>query len=384
MKTEGHNALIVSYAEVAKDPRVRNQITWLKDAGYTVNVVGRGSKPSGLNGQYWETQRWPLLVRLLTYLFASNQFRYQFLMEFWLKRNFMELNGDRTFNLIVLNTLDYLPWINSNSSRLSLFGDKVLLDLHEYSPSQGVGLIWKVMFRRYQNWLLKQISSQDISFHTTVAPGISELYAQEFSIPKPEVIMNVPPFENLKPKPVVSGHIKLIHHGKADNARGLPYLVDAMQFIDERFTLTFMLVGSSAQIDFLKRRARRLGLEKRIFFRTPVELSEVATVLNDYDAEIIFTAPTTINYKHALPNKYFEAVQGRIAIVTGASEEIVAISREFANCAIAQEWNIDSLVRTINAISDKQLSDMKIGSNSAAKVLNLAVEGKKFVRLISS
>lgn len=377
-------ALVVSYAEVAKDPRVRNQLVWLMQAGYIVNVLGRGSTPSGINGQYWEIRRWWLPLRLFAYLFLPNTTRYKFLMEFWLRRDFFGKAHGEKFDLIVLNTLDYLPLITRGRESVTDAQGKIFLDLHEYYPSQGVGLVWKLMFARYQKWLMQMIPSNKVDIRVAAAPGVTGLYAQYFDMPKPGVIYNVPPYENLQPKPVNPEHIQLVHHGKVDSARGLPLLIDAMSKTDERFSLTFMLVGSQGEISTLKLQADRLGLKNRVKFREPVAMEAVASALNQYDAEIIFFRPTTINYKHTLPNKYFEAVQARLGIVSGQSEEIVAISAPYGNCVVADGWNSDSLALAINKLDAKQLDKMKKGSHKAANDLSLEAEGKKFIQIIEA
>lgn len=378
------NALIISYSEVNKDPRVRNQIAWLVQAGYKVHLVGRGTSPSGITGNYWQVRRWPLPVRLFSYLLLNNHARYKFLMDFWLQKDFFKQLNDYTVDLVIINTLDYLPWLSIGRGREILFEAKVVLDLHEYSPSQGVGIVWKLMFKKYQNWLITHIANRHISARTTVAPGIAKLYAREFDIAEPEVIFNVPPYEELTPQPTNPKSIKLVHHGKADNARGLPLLVEAMNMTNSNFSLTFMLVGSKSDLLALKHRVEQLGLEDKVFFREPVKMHKVASALNEFDAEIIFFPPVTENYKHTLPNKYFEAVQARIGVVTGMSEEIIAVSDPYNNCQIAEGWTSQSLAEAINNLDQASLDKMKSGSHVAAQNLNFEVEGKKFLQMIEA
>ena len=375
-------ALVLSYSEVSKDPRVRNQIQWLVGAGYRVDLIGRGKIPTSLNGNYLQIKRWWLPIRLFSYLFLSNQYQYKLLIDFWFP---IKQTSAEKYDLIILNTLDFLPWVTSKTYMNNKKGSTLILDLHEYSPSQGTGFLWKLLFRRYQNWLIQMISNPIIDKRITVAPGIASLYASNLGINKPEIIMNVPQYENLKPSETIPNEIKLVHHGKADNARGLPLLIEAMSKIDSRFSLTFMLVGPQQEISQLKSEVEKLQLTERVFFMPPVKLEEVAKALNQFDAEIIFIPPVTLNYKYVLPNKYFEAVQGRLAIISGQSEEIIRISSKFKNAVITDsDWKVNSLVSTINSLDSKIIDTLKIGSDNAAKELSAEAEGIKFLNFISN
>ena len=57
-------------------------------------------------------------------------------------------------------------------------------------------------------------------------------------------------------------------------------------------------------------------------------MSELTRAINGYDFEFLFLRPDWANLEFALPNKFFEAVQGRLGIILGHSpmmEEIVRI-----------------------------------------------------------
>lgn len=258
-------ALIVTYAEVSNDPRVRNQIKWLVESGYETSLLGRGLPPTTITGDYWEIKRWFLPIRLFAYLFLPNQIQFNLLVRFWIRKLF---HTSSSFDLVLVNTIDLLPWITSQEFNVMKNEGQIILDLHEYSPSQGTGVIWALLFKNYQNWLITFIASPIVTKRITVAQGIARLYEENFRVPKPEVILNVPDYEDLDVQNTLDNKIKLIHHGKADNARGLPLLIDAMAKIDNRFSLTFMLVGSKQDIYKLHKKVESLNLVNRINFRS--------------------------------------------------------------------------------------------------------------------
>jgi hypothetical protein len=388
MRTRNENieviktALVITYAEISKDPRVRNQIKWLVDGGYIVDTLGRGPIKAS-NGKHFEVKRWPLPLRLFSYLFLPNQARFNFLMKFWIRKFFKENNKfGKHFDVILFNTIDYLPVLPFFRETLLSENGKIVLDLHEYSLSQGIGTLWKIMFRKYQNWLVTMISLPDISIRTTVSDGIAELYRDELKIPKPLTIYNVPPFRDLRVRQVNGNQIKLIHHGKADMARGLKLLLNAMTEVNDNFELSLMLVGSPTEQIALRAYSDKLGLKQKIQFIDPVAMDQVSARLNEFDAEIIFFPPETENLRFVLPNKYFEAVQGRIAIISGPSIEIIAASSKFSNAVFTKSWNSSELARVINSQDAESITSLKNGSKNAAKTYCAEAVGIQFLSAI--
>ena len=372
-------ALILSYAEVDKDPRVLNQIKWLNENGIRVDTLGRGDAPPGLSGQHYKITRWPLIIRLFAYAFVPNAPRFALLVKSWIPKSIVNGARDGLYDFAVVNTIDLLPWFTANSGSLvkPQPHGSCCLDLHEYSPSQGVGLLWMLLFRRYQNWLITFIASRVFTSRITVAPGIADLYAAGFSMERPLVVRNVPAYVEQQPSSVNDKVIRLIHHGKADSARGLGLMIDAMNQLDDRFTLTLMLVGSPDTIRTLRKQAEPLG--SRVVLRDPVRVDKVAEALNPYDLEVIFLPPVTENLRHALPNKFFEAVQGRLGLVIGASPEMAQLVSQFDNGVVVEGWRSEDLARTITTLDARRVEQLKSGSHRAAHDLSAQAEGARFL-----
>jgi hypothetical protein len=59
------------------------------------------------------------------------------------------------------------------------------------------------------------------------------------------------------------------------------------------------------------------GVSKRVIFHKPVPTKEISANVNRYDIALVVIPPITENELHALPNKFLESIQGRLAIVTG-------------------------------------------------------------------
>ena len=82
----------------------------------------------------------------------------------------------------------------------------------------------------------------------------------------------------------------------------------------------------------------------------------------------MFFPPLTANLEHALPNKFFDLIQARVAIVTGPSPEMAGIVREFGCGVVADGFTLDALVAALEELTPEGIAAMKEGAGRAAEV----------------
>jgi hypothetical protein len=141
-----------------------------------------------------------------------------------------------------------------------------------------------------------------------------------------------------------------------------------------------MLTGDQLYIKELKSKCDGLA---RVHFIEPVEMKLVPHALSKFDAEIIFFPPVTRNLEYTFPNKFFEAVQGRIGVIAGPSIELQRAISQFNVGVVASEWTAMSLANAINDLSVEDFKRFKENSNDAAKVLNAEKEWGNYFYLIN-
>jgi glycosyltransferase involved in cell wall biosynthesis len=207
------------------------------------------------------------------------------------------------------------------------------------------------------------------------------MYAEDFAIARPAVVRNAPAFVDQPVREVDSARVNLVHHGFAEMSRGLHLLVDALPLLDKRFVLNLMLTGSSANKDQLMSMSG--AARNRIFLIDPVPMNEVATALNRFDLELIFFPPSNKSFEFALPNKFFEAVQGRLGIVIGHSESMLEITEEFGNALVVDGWTAKNLATAINALTTADIQRLKDSSAACARAINAEAEAELFLKSIA-
>ncbi|MGV8884416.1 MAG: glycosyltransferase [Microbacteriaceae bacterium] len=370
-------ALVASDSPIARDPRVLRQVRWLTDLGYTVDTLGRGPKAPEVSGTHYAMPRRAVAVRTLSYLLLPNPVKYRTLITSTIPTPLREGAAGGIYDLVVLNEIELLPWFVAVKARLVRAGGRTHLDLHEFAPSQRSGLAYRLVFKRFRDWLVSFIPLPEIDTRSTVAGGIARLYTELFAIDALSIIRSTPDYVDQQPSPVDPQRIRLVHHGVASATRGLDLLITALSLADKRFTLDLMLVGSDDALAPLKRLAEPLG--ERVTFRPPVDVRDIATAINQYDAELIFFPPVTQNLRFALPNKFFESVQGRLAIITGESSEMVEIVEQYGNGLVVHGWTAADLAAALNSLDAASVTAMKRASDAAAHDLSSQSERARFV-----
>lgn len=366
------SALIVCYSSVGSDGRVSNQIRWLETAGYRVDILSKGPEHPDATGRRFRIGQPSLVARVAIHALLPAKARFRRLVAKYLPT--AELSGQK-YDLIIVNDHHLLPW--AVEAIPAMANGPVVLDLHEVYSGNGTGFVYNTLIAPYDDWLLTFITSPVFTKHLTVAEGIADLYRDQYGIERPGVIRNIAPYEQLEPSPVDPDRIVLVHHGYAAVERGIDIMLDASLLLEPRFSLVLMVLGDERSLAPL--RAHPAIAAGRAVFREPVGVTEVARALNGYDLELIFFPPRFANNIYALPNKFFEAIQGRLGVVIGESPEIVGFVRERGFGVVVDGWTASDLAAAINSLTAEQIADMKLAADRAALDLSTRGEGPRFL-----
>lgn len=377
-------ALVVVLADVENDPRVRRQIQWLTSEGWIVDSLGKGRHPTPEVRHHFAMAtppRWTKtflgLSFIHTFLTYRARFRIQAASLFPAEASALVSSGE--YDVVILNDTHLLPWLSQRSTFPPHSPvTHVHIDLHEwFSADLPAGTRGEFLLRGYHRWMRNHIVHPLVNTRS-VAGGTAELYVAEFGIEHPVLVRNAPPFEDLQPVDVDANRIELIHHGLAAWPRGFRQMVDAMRLVEPRFSLTFMLAGSQKVIAELHEYIA--DQSDRITIVPPAAMVDLARTINQYDVEVMFFPPVTRNLETTLPNKLFEAVQGRLAVVIGPTKMMVDVVAEYGNGLVADGWSPEQLAHTINALTAEDVTRMKEISHTMAPSLSAENEKKAFFR----
>lgn len=357
--------LIIALSDLKNDPRVFRQISWFS-RDHTVTCMGY--REPGIEKVRFIQIEQPkrTIFEKISNLALIFCHRY----DAFLQKKFRTLYCLEPallleqFDVIIANDIETLPFAISIKKSA-----KILFDAHEYYPKEYEDhWLWKFLYQDYRIYQCRRYLPV-VDVMITVCEGIAEEYHKNFSV-KPIVITNAADFKELIVSPLIPGKIRMIHHGGINSSRKIEKMIEMMDFVDTRFSLDLMLVpagGSPGYFSYLKKMA---ASRTNIRIRNPVEMQEITSTINLYDIGIYILEPNNFNNCHTLPNKFFEFVQGRLAIAIGPSPEMEKIVKKYDIGIIADDFSPQSLAKKLNDLTSEQIAYFKMQSHKSARTLS--------------
>jgi glycosyltransferase involved in cell wall biosynthesis len=246
---------------------------------------------------------------------------------------------------------------------------KVIFNAHEYYPLE---------FDESKYWMdkyfdeLMSIGKKYLPETTAcfcVGKIIANKYKEDFGI-ESLVITNAKPYFDLSPSLLNNGEIvKLIHHGAAIRSRKLELMIDMMAFLNEGYELNLILIpGETEYINELKAKASTI---KNIRFIDAVGLNEIPSHLKKYDLAVYNLPATNFNNLNALPNKFFEFIQARLAIVISPSPEMQHLVKKYDLGLVANDFSPEAMANKIKELDAAKIMYYKNQSHKYAKELSV-------------
>lgn len=358
--TRARRILILSFSRIESDPRVLRQIRTLSRST-ALTVAGFGPSPSGDIDYVELPARRGAVARLVQGATLGLRMYEHCYWSAARVREAERLLAGKQFDVVVANDIHAMPLARRVGK-----GAGVLLDAHEFAPTEfSDRIVWRLLFQPYVEYLCRRyIPTADAM--TTVADGIAEQYRIELGA-APTVVYSAPPFADLQPASPERDRIRLIHHGSALPSRKLEDMIELAGALDERFTLDLMLtLGEPAYLDRLKALAAR---KPRVRVIPPVRTAEIVRFSNAYDVGLYILPPATVNSRYALPNKFFEFIQARLAVAVGPSPEMKRLVEKYDCGIVGSTFDVKEMAARLTALNGVELARLKDNASRAAREL---------------
>ena len=353
--------LVLSFSDLANDPRVSRQVALL--AGRMPVTAAGFTRPLVEGADYVHLPRlrrsvahralavaWLKLGRFEQFYWSSPTIRHAY-----------EKLKERGFSLILANDLNALPL----ACGLKPPGG-VIFDAHEYSPRELEDrLSWRFLYQGYNDYVCRRYLPATAGM-LTVCQSIADEYRNNYGV-SPEVLFSAPPYQNLEPRALAPGTIRMIHHGGGIPSRKIELMIDTMRHLDDRFRLDLMLVPGD--VGYIRRLEVLVARDSRVRILAPVPMPDLPRHLNQYDIGLFLLPPTNFNYRYALPNKLFEFIQARLAVAIGPSPEMARLVRQYDCGIVSDEFSPRSLARQLDALDGERIGYFKQRSHLAAREL---------------
>lgn len=356
--------LVISLSSIHRDARVLRQISVVREFG-DVTTIGYGPAPEGVEHIQVPSalaslpQDLPGVMKL-----ALRRLRSAELAAPAVRWALTALKG-RTFDVVIANEARALPLAERVAD-----GAPIWVDLHEWAPEERTQVLsWRLLVAPLMDHVCREYLPR-VAASTTVGDSIADLYEQRYGV-RPQLMRNTTPLRELTPSPLVDdGRIRLVHSGGAVPGRSLETMIEAVKILPERYTLDLYLVTAGDGGKYLRTLHELAGSEPRITFHEAVSPEELPVVLNGYDVGVYWLRPTNKNGELALPNKFFDFVQARLALAIGPSIEMASLVDRFGMGVVSDGFDVDDAVTSLRSLTAETIEDFKKAAALAAPELS--------------
>ncbi len=365
--------LILSFSFVANDARILKQIRLFRD-DYEVVSCGFGPAPAGvaehLELRYGEARPAVLLRAACIRLHA---FGLAYAVTPAVREARRLLRGQR-FDVVLANDLD-----TAGAALSAARAERIHLDIHEYWPGrQDQNEAWVKVRRPFYLWQLRRYARR-IGSVTTVSDTIAKRYADEFGITA-SVVTNASPMRDFEPRPVAQP-LRIVHSGASLSNRRVEHIMRAVAAAGNGATLDLYLVGEGTPYHAgLVALADELG--DRVRLLPPVPNDRLLDVLNDYDVGIHVLPPTNTNNALALPNKFFDYVQARLALLIGPTASMAELLHRHDLGVVTDDFEPEAITRAVERLDGETVGRYKANAHEAARGLSAEAQNAGWRRAI--
>ena len=347
--------IIVSVTnDLVTDQRADKICSTLMELNFEVILVGRFLKDSQLISRNYETKRFKLWFNKGPLFYANYNIRlFIFLI-------------CRQPNALWSNDLDTLP-ANFLVSKLKKI--KLIFDSHEYFtevPELINRPLTQSFWKRIEKGLLPRIKHV-----ITVSQSIVNLFEKEYNI-KVLLLRNVPV---LQKKEIQVGNIKvegkkiILYQGALNMNRGIEYMVQAMQYLDNGI---LYLLGGGDISQNISALIIELQLQKKVILLGKIPYEKLHGYTQQADIGLSLEEDAGLNYRFALPNKLFDYVHAEIPILVSNLPEMKNLVMQYEIGDCIENHDPKHIAKKITEMlkDDDQIAFWKANCKKATLALN--------------
>lgn len=262
-------------------------------------------------------------------------------------------------------------------------GIRIVFNAHEYHPLEfedlpgwleTEGKNYTELYRKY---------GHEFDLFINVCESIRLKCLEEFNldslvIPNAAFESKIPPSRNEQTP------IRLIHHGALLPGRKIEKMISIVQEAGERFSLDIMVVPNPGAMEYHQLLKDLCSKTSNVRLIEPVSFNEIVPFINQYDAGMYLLEPSNFNNFHALPNKLFEFIQAKLAIIVSPSPEMSRLVTNYRIGWVAADFSTGSMIDILKNLTLQDIQACKENTLKAAASENAEHYQRLFLAQILS
>jgi hypothetical protein len=370
-----NNILILTNRDIKKAPRVIREVEALHDV-FKVFVLTNQPNPAlkatflPIHRYFYSVNR-RLITKFINFPFVPIRLLI-FVQAYILQKVIRTLQ----ISYVIIHEPEMLPLVTLVKKNL---GVKIIFNAHEYHPLEienddlWIQKYQPVFLKLYKEYLPK------IDLLINVCNSIGQKCLEEYGV-KSLIIPNASKYYSSEVNYTTSKNITLVHHGVANEDRGIEVMIDAVGDL-KGFTLDLFLVGDPTYIEKLKAYSERYP---NISLQKPVGYKEIIPMLRQYDAGFYILQPMSYNNRVALPNKFFEFIQARLALVVSPNDEMKYYTEKYNIGIVTPSFNVSDVRKTLSTLEKSDIELFKKNTEQAAKILAMENYNHQYLEAVQN
>jgi hypothetical protein len=357
--------LCLSFSDIRNDARVLRQLDVLARHG-DVTTLGYGEAPEQSVEHLRIPSELPSLPQTPSGVAKLTVRAYRSVVfDAPAVRSALSLIEGREFDIVVANEARALPVAFEVGGT-----PRIWCDLHEWAPGERTHVLsWRLLVAPFMRWVCAQYLPR-VDASTTINGSIADMYRDAFGV-QPDIVRNAIAFRaDLEPSTPAPGKVRLVHSGASVPGRNIEAIIEAVDSLDDRFTLDLYLLRARQADAYWRELSARIEASARTTLHDPVPPSSLPDVLNAYDLGVFILPPHTANHRVMLPNKFFDFVQARLGLVFGPSIETDRLIDRYGLGVITSGYDAADIASALRTVNDERIAAWKAASDSAAQSLS--------------
>ncbi len=252
---------------------------------------------------------------------------------------YLEFNVRATFKLLqwrmpTIYAVDLDTLLASRLAQL-ITKSRLIFDAHEYFSE-----VPELSGKPVKKWIWSSIGKSCLSenihcitVNTSLQTILSEKYSVDF-----EVVRNVPEANQFGNQTQIKDQKQLVYLGAVNVGRGVELLCQAIQTLDERYSLK--VIGDG---DNLASLVNSYGGHSRILFTGYVSPEHIGNEMKDAWLAFNLLEANSLNYYYSLTNKYFDYMHAGLPSVHMEFPEYSYLNEQYQMSYLAKTYSVSAI-----------------------------------------
>ncbi len=345
--------------DLSYDQRMHRICNTLAENGYLVTLVGRRLSTSlSLTEKKFNQKRIRCLFNKTKFFYAEYNMRLFFYLLFKKMDAICAIDLDTILPCLRISRIKKIPRIYD--------AHELFTEMKEVITRPSIQKIWT----RIEKKTIPQFK-----YGYTVSESIAEEFSRRYKVHY-KTIRNLPVLQHLKPNE--NNERFILYQGAVNEARGLEYLIPAMQWVSSRL----VICGDGNFMEQLKKIIVEYKLEGKVELKGMLPPDQLQQIAQKAYIAVAVPEKEGLNQYLALPNKFFDYIHSGLPQVTVNYPEYQKINNLFEVAVLLEKITPECIAAAINNLMTDDVRYAKLRTNclKAREFLNWHLEEKKLLQ----